>query len=418
MTQNELTTLLNLIQTIPSSQQSEQFTATILKLAADSAALASMQSMTAEEKKEKKITSVQFTQKEINSMPQNYRKIFKVGTVVAHVYKTKANVYEVRCQINNVKYFGSSKKLEVAKQKFIEDLYKPIQETTTPVVEVPTQNSDNAVKISAFAYFMHWLENAKKSTIKETTYKGYLQLANKNVKEIFEDRTLKSITTLYLQTKFNEVIQKKQFRTATKLKNLLGDMFKFAVGNGDIPLNPMANIVVPKYDENHGEAITREEEKYIVNELIETGNKYLQAIVFLAYTGMRIGELASAKYDENGWVTCVSEKVRFGLKDKIRHIPISPMLKKVIDHIDIELISSISRDVIIKKIKDFLPERTTKDLRHTFITRCRECKIQREITSVWSGHVSDNSMTTKVYTHLAQNKELQLEEIALFNYKL
>jgi integrase len=94
------------------------------------------------------------------------------------------------------------------------------------------------------------------------------------------------------------------------------------------------------------------------------------------------------------------------------------MLKKVIDHIDIELISSISRDVIIKKIKDFLPKRTTKDLRHTFITRCRECKIQREITSVWSGHVSDNSMTTKVYTHLAQNKELQLEEIALFNYDL
>lgn len=87
-------------------------------------------------------------------------------------------------------------------------------------------------------------------------------------------------------------------------------------------------------------------------------------------------------------------------------------------HIDVQLITSIKRDALIKHIKTYLPDRTTKDLRHTFITRCRECKIQREITSVWSGHISDNSMTTKVYTHLESNKELQLEEIALFNYEL
>ena len=93
------------------------------------------------------------------------------------------------------------------------------------------------------------------------------------------------------------------------------------------------------------------------------------------------------------------------------------MLAKVLPYIDVPLITSIKRDALIRHIKNYLPDRTTKDLRHTFITRCRECKIQREITSIWSGHISDNSMTTKVYTHLESNKELQLEEISLFNYE-
>lgn len=72
-------------------------------------------------------------------------------------------------------------------------------------------------------------------------------------------------------------------------------MFNFAVNNGDILNNPLANVIAPKYDENHGESIILEEEKYIVNLLIESRDKYVQAYVFLAYTGMRIGELASAK---------------------------------------------------------------------------------------------------------------------------
>lgn len=194
-------------------------------------------------------------------------------------------------------------------------------------------------------------------------------------------------------------------------------MFKFALNNGDIALNPLANVTVPKYDAKHGEAITRQEEKQLV-EMLDTGNKYVQALVFMLYTGMRVGEVSSAAFDEDGWITCVSEKVRFGLKDKVRHIPISPMLKRVIDKIDIATVTNLTRDSIIKYVSVYLPGRTSKDLRHTFITRCRECKIQREVTSVWSGHISDNSMTTKVYTHLSGNKQLQLEEIALFDYEL
>lgn len=332
---------------------------------------------------------------------------------LARIYKTKDNVYEVRCQINNIKYYGSSKRLELAKLKFIEDLHRE-KEPKKPVTIVVEPTIEESPMLTN-EYFSTWINDVKKATIKESTFNGYLSLYGCQLKPYFEDVALKDVTTKFVQVKINELILNKNFRTAKKIKTMLGDMFKFAVNNGDLPNNPLANVIVPKYDENHGEAITLEEEKYIVDLLIESRDKYVQAYVFLIYTGMRIGELASAKL-EDGWVSLTSEKVRFGLKDKIRHVPVSPMLAKVLPYIDVPLITSIKRDALIRHIKNYLPDRTTKDLRHTFITRCRECKIQREITSVWSGHISDNSMTTKVYTHLERNRELQLEEIALFNY--
>ena len=418
MTEQEMSGVLSAIKSTDNPEQA----ATLLKLASEAIAFQALkdapQKISRSEEAEKrplKSVPVKFTPKEFNKMPQKYRKLFKYGTVVATVSKKKNNVYEVRCQINNIKYYGSSKKLELAKLKFIEDLHrekepkKPVTVALEPAIEdAPLLTND---------YFYSWINEVKKPTIKANTYNGYINLYDCHLKHYFDGLALKSVTTKFVQVKINDLILNKNFRTAKKIKTLMGDMFKFAVNNGDITTNPLANVIVPKYDENHGEAITLEEEKHLVDFLIESRDKYVQAYVFLMYTGMRIGELASAKL-EDGWVSLTSEKVRFGLKDKIRHVPVSPMLAKVLPYIDVPLITSIKRDALIRHIKNYLPDRTTKDLRHTFITRCRECKIQREITSVWSGHISDNSMTTKVYTHLESNKELQLEEIALFNYEL
>lgn len=415
MTEQELSGVLSVIK---STDNQEQAT-TLLKLASEAIAFQALkdapqiEGSPKEDKKSSKSVPVKFTPKEFNKMPQKYRKLFKYGTVIARIYKTKDNVYEVRCQINNIKYYGSSKRLELAKLKFIEDLHRE-KEPKKPVTIV-VEPTIEETPILTNEYFSTWINDVKKATIKENTLNGYLSLYSCQLKLYFEGVALKDVTTKFVQVKINELILNKNFRTAKKIKTLLGDMFKFAVNNGDIPNNPLANVIVPKYDENHGEAITLEEEKDIIDLLIESRDKYVQAYVFLIYTGMRIGELASAKL-EDGWVSLTSEKVRFGLKDKIRHVPVSPMLAKVLPYIDVPLITSIKRDALIRHIKNYLPDRTTKDLRHTFITRCRECKIQREITSVWSGHISDNSMTTKVYTHLESNKELQLEEIALFNY--
>ncbi|MBQ8725495.1 MAG: hypothetical protein IJY84_00090 [Clostridia bacterium] len=63
-----------------------------------------------------------------------------------------------------------------------------------------------------------------------------------------------------------------------------------------------------------------------------------------------------------------------------------------------------------------MPTHHLHELRHTFITRCQEVGIRREIVSLWAGHVADTSITSTVYTHLEKNEQIQLDEIKKFNY--
>ena len=63
-----------------------------------------------------------FTKKEIEKMPQNFRKIFKAGKVRAHVRLRKDNIYEIKWQFNHNVIIATSKHLDVCKEKFLEKL--------------------------------------------------------------------------------------------------------------------------------------------------------------------------------------------------------------------------------------------------------------------------------------------------------
>ena len=161
--------------------------------------------------------------------------------------------------------------------------------------------------------------------------------------------------------------------------------------------------------------LTRVEERHLLDELQRTGSIYAQALVFLLYTGLRVGELASVTM-EGDWVRAVSLKGRKGLKDKIRRIPVSPNLKRFLPLIRTEEIVKLSSDAIARHVKDYFDGHRTHDLRHTFITRAQEVAIRREIVSLWVGHAPDSSITSLIYTHLEFNEQLQLDEISKFDY--
>ena len=171
----------------------------------------------------------------------------------------------------------------------------------------------------------------------------------------------------------------------------------------------MDKIVLPKYDKRVGMPLTRVEERHLLDELQRMGSIYAQALVFLLYTGLRVGELASVTM-EGDWVRAVSLKGRKGLKDKIRRIPVSPKL------IQTDKIVKLSSDAIARHVKDYFEGHRTHDLRHTFITRAQEVAIRREIVSLWVGHAPDSSVTSLIYTHLEFNEQLQLDEIKKFDY--
>lgn len=403
MTEEEL---LNIVHTLRSNKNcSDADLCEVIKAANQTINLQNLATLLKTSPKQKsKNEALKFTKKELSKMPQKFKKLFTYNKAIAHVRLTQRKVYEVRCMIDGICYFGSSKNLEIAKTKFIESLKSS-----------PTKTKQDKRKLLFNEYFMRWLETVKKPYIKESTFNGYMQVFKSNIESTFMELALAEIDSFFLQNLINGFTQSERYRTAKKVYNLLSPCFDYAVADGILDRNPMAKVVIPKYEIKQGCPITHEEEKILVSALKKTKSIYAQAFVFLMYTGLRVGELASVKQDGE-WFEAVTEKGRKGLKAKIRRIPVSPNLKRLLPLIDVEAIKKLNKNTISRHLSDFIENHHTHDLRHTFVTRAQEVGIRREIVSLWVGHAADSSITTTVYTHLDRNKEIQLQEIKKFDY--
>lgn len=341
-------------------------------------------------------------------MPKEFRPLFRTGKVNARVRK-KGNGYEVRCQVDGERISVYGKLLYEAKAKFIVKL----AELRSP--SRPRKKSYNKTLLKN--YMLQWLETVKKPYIKEGTYKLYLQVYRAYIVPALGDRDITSIKAFELQEFINGFTETKRFRTAQKVSQILSSLFEYAETDELISRSPMKKVKVAYYEQKHGVPLIRAEEKKLIDDFKKSPTVYTQAFVFMMYTGLRRSELTSAKVSDD-WVTVSTAKQRKGKSEKIRRIPISPMLRQVLPLINTEAIVELSGGVLTKHFKELCPDHHLHDLRHTFITRCQECGIQREIVSLWAGHAADSSITSVVYTHLEQYDGRQLEEMQKFTYIL
>ena len=301
-----------------------------------------------------------------------------------------------------------SKYLEVAKEKFIEKL-KNIN---------PVEFQINVSNGTDFCtYIDQWLETAKKPHVKESTYKDYVQTIKTNIKPEFQERTIEGITYTELQAFITKYQDDGKNRTAKKIYQLLSSLFDAAVADRLVPISPMLKVKLTHYETESGVPFTRKEERQLLENFKCNPSLYRQAFVFMLYTGVRRAELSSVVV-ENGWIHIVTAKQRKGFKDKLRSLPIPPMLQAILPFINIDEIVKINPHLLTKHLHKQFENHHCHDLRHTFITRAQECGIRREYVSLWAGHKADNSITSNVYTHLEQNKELQVEEMQKFHYML
>ena len=349
-----------------------------------------------------------FTEKETSKMPKQFRKLFKTNKVRAHVRKRTDGLYEIRCMIDLKPITAVSKYLETAKEKFIEKLKNVV------AIEVQVNISDGT---DFCTYIEQWMETAKKPHVKESTYKDYVQTVKTNIKPAFQDRTLESLTYSELQAFITKYQGDGKNRTAKKIYQLLSSLFDAAVADRLVPISPMLKVKLAHYETESGVPFTREEERQLLEDFKREPTLYRQAFVFMLYTGVRRAELASVVI-ENDWIHLVTAKQRKGFKEKLRSLPIPPMLQQVLPFINVDEIVKINPHLLTKHLHKQFENHHCHDLRHTFITRAQECKIPREYVSLWAGHKADNSITSNVYTHLEQNKELQVEEMQKFHYVL
>ncbi len=357
-----------------------------------------------EQKQEQTIapkSAIYFTKKEIKTMPTDFQKIFTIQLPI-YVRQKENGVFEARFRKHGFNICVSSRDYDALKGRFLAAL-----ESYTPPIraEQPTETATSS-RFSDVA--ARWLE-LRRPAIKETTYKYYQGLFGANVFPALGGRELRDVKQSDVQELINEYIDAGKLRTATKIYQALKAIFDFAVGEELLDRSPMRLLKPPKYEEKNGCALMIEEEREFLRLLAASNcaDDVKGALLVLLYTGMRRSELAGARI-EDGFISVVCAKVRKGYQERRRLIPITPMLAQCLPGLELDRLRTVRPDALTQAFKRLMSSHHLHELRHTFITRCQECGVPREVVSVWAGHAADGTQTSNVYTHFS--REFMLKE--------
>jgi integrase len=322
-------------------------------------------------------------------LPEKLRKELHKGGK-SHCRVRSDGLYEYRLTYQGRSISAASSDKKTAKKKFLEKL--------CVVAGLPKKEKPK----TGFADFTeNWLENFKKPTLKESTFKQYLSVYRSKLKPAFGNTPLSELTPLTIQPFFQSLLRDgKTTKTAVECKKLLSLIFDAAIGENIIDQNPMKRVVVLKQQPNHGKALTYTEEREFLDKI--KGTRFELQFILLLYTGMRRGELASAALSsDHDFITVITGKQRLGSGEVTRSIPVTPMLRRYINDFD-KIVLNAPVSTMSAAFHALMPDHHLHELRHTFISRCRECGISREMVGLWVGHTPDD-ITTEVYTHYSPN---------------
>ena len=341
-------------------------------------------------------------------MPEHIRKIFIANNYIVNYRITSNGYFEARIRRKGMYIEASGRDFETMRTRFIQRLtafydrpaVQPKVEEITP--EIPT-----AQNVLFGDYGRDWLK-IKEQTTKPSTYKEYERSFRVDLEPAFGNRVLAEITRNELQNYLFGIVGENKHRKAEKLALMLNCIFDMAAEDFSIP-SPMKKVVLPNYQTKKGQALTSDEEerliKYCKSHREVEGT---DALLVLLLFGLRKSELASIEIIDGKWLQCETSKERLGQNVVLRKIPFTPQAKKYTSFIDFEKAKRTNLNTISTRMKRLLPERHPHELRHTFISHCKECGVQSEVVSIWAGHSLSGTITSTVYTHYSE--EFQLKE--------
>lgn len=283
-------------------------------------------------------------------------------------------------------------------------------------------------KYTLLEWYNIFIDLYKKNQVKDTTLKSYEYDFKKFEK--LHNKQIQEIKPIDIQTEINKIPYPS---TQIRLHIFLNTIFEKAVLNEIITKNPMKAVIKPKYKATQKYALTHQEEKDFI--LSASNHKYGKYFLICLYQGLRKGEARALKVNDidfNENTLRVDESLnthttRTTTKNiqSMRTIPLFSNTREILKELvkgktKNQLIFNIGQHRVDKAIDQICKQAnikhiTTHILRHTFITRCQEKKIPIYIIQSWVGHEKGSVVTTKIYTHL--NDETNLEYAKLFDTK-
>ena len=341
-----------------------------------------------------------FTQKEINQMPKAFKKEFRTNGCTAHIRKRKCGknsyTYDIRYRKNGYAIIVTNRCLETAKQLFIEKL-----KSAEALNKDNTQTNNNL-----HDFTMYFFKKFRLPKVSKLTYESDLRRYKKYIQPYLGAKEFSSITPEHCQNLIDKITDSGKGKTASEIHSLLSIIFKGAIAHNLMDKNPLTLVVKMKHESQHGSALTKDEERLLLQAYPNT--KYQTIFALALYTGLRPNEYNTAKIEGN-FIVAVNSK-RKTKRVEYKKIPITPMLAPYIQ--GIEKFETINRDVLREKFKAVLPEHIVYDMRTTFYSRLKECGIADAARDEFVGH--SLGALGNAYTNLSD--EYLLQEGAKFKY--
>lgn len=321
-------------------------------------------------------------------MPKTFRKEFRTQGCTAHVRKRRSGKnswnYEIRYRRNGYNITASANNLDQAKHKFIEMLGS---------AEKCVKNKERTIPSTFDKFANYFFEKFYKRKVGESTFRVAMSNYKNHVAPHFGDMPLKSITADRCQELLDRLIDEDKVRTEENVFTMLNMIFKAAVKHGVMAHNPIDMVFHTKHEREHGKALTKDEERKLLEQTAGTPYQLMFAIAL--YTGLRPNEYKTAVIDGD-FVVANNSKRKNG-KVESKKIPITPMLAPYLEGVNELHFTRLEQ--IRHKFNGILPDHKLYDLRTTFYTRCMECGVAEVATKTFVGHALGGMADT--YTDLS-----------------
>lgn len=321
---------------------------------------------------------LEFTQKEISSMPQQYRKMFRVNKLRAYMRERRRGGsinYEVRCRMGGLCISASGTTKEEARAKFIEKLNAG-----------DTKKQSEKYKDFCLFYF----EKFRKRKVSAETYRCDMGRCERHIFPAIGDKPIGKITPTDCQNVLDNITEQGMGKTADEVFSLMNVVFKGAIAHGLIARNPLSTVVHSQHEREHGKALTKAQEAI----LAASASPYRLPLLIALYTGMRPNEYATLRRE--GDMLIAKNSKRKNGRVEYKRIPINPMLRPIIG--DTKVFYFPMRTTLYKNLRKILGC-SLYDLRTTFYTRCRECGVADAARDEMVGH--SGGRLTDAYTDLS-----------------
>ncbi len=329
------------------------------------------------EEKEERKGVFKITDEEIKKMSKTIKgKFFTKGFAVCWRRRPSGKngyTYQVRFQRGEYNIQFHEKRKDDLKPRFLQELRK---QTENP----PQKKQSNGVPTTFTKFAQYYFDNFRQERVAFKTFQADMGRFKLYIQPHFKDKRLQDILPADCKKLLKQITDSGKGKTADEVCSLLNVIFNCAVKHHILQYSPMDMVFHVQHERQHGTALTKEEEVYLLDSY--RGSTYELPFAVALYTGMRPNEYDSARIDGD-LIICINSK-RKNRKVAYKRIAISPMLRPYLE--GITELSFPRPETMREKIKDVLPNHKLYDLRTTFNTRCKECGVAEPARMEFMGH--------------------------------